>query len=127
MALPWIAAGIYHTTTSRKVSSYYLLRQYHNAYGDFLKQIHIVLLDVKAAQRARDTEYGFFADPIFKGYYPVSLKETLGKRLPEFTAEEIRIVKGSSDFFGVNHYTTNLVGELSFLPVCTSLLIGKGI
>lgn len=27
-------------------------------------------------------------------------------RLPEFTPEEIEYVKGSSDFFGVNHYST---------------------
>ena len=29
-------------------------------------------------------------------------------RLPEFTKEEKRIIAGSADFFGLNHYTTGL-------------------
>ncbi|EEB95782.1 hypothetical protein MPER_05195, partial [Moniliophthora perniciosa FA553] len=51
----------------------------------------------------------WFADPIYKGSYPTSLKAMLGDRLPEFTAEEQALIKGSSDFFGLNTYTSNLV------------------
>ncbi|KAI0659352.1 beta-glucosidase 1A [Cubamyces menziesii] len=52
---------------------------------------------------------GRFADPIFKGYYPDTVKELIGDRLPDFTAEEIAIVKGSSDFLGLNAYTSQFV------------------
>ncbi|KAG6907817.1 hypothetical protein DXG01_007299 [Tephrocybe rancida] len=51
----------------------------------------------------------WFADPIYKGHYPASLASSLGDRLPKFTDAEIAVVKGSSDFFGLNTYTTNLV------------------
>jgi beta-glucosidase len=52
-------------------------------------------------------------DPIYKGFYPQRVKSVLGDRLPEFTSEEIQVVWGSSDFFGLNTYTTHLVSEWS--------------
>ncbi|ORX35418.1 beta-glucosidase 1A [Kockovaella imperatae] len=51
---------------------------------------------------------GWFADPIYLGSYPKVLKTMLGNRLPDFTEEEIRLVKGSSDFYGMNTYTTTI-------------------
>ena len=39
------------------------------------------------------------------------MKEMLGDRLPEFTPQELAVVKGSSDFYGMNTYTTNLCSE----------------
>ncbi|RPD65700.1 beta-glucosidase 1A [Lentinus tigrinus ALCF2SS1-6] len=67
--------------------------------------------NVKAAQRGIDFKLGRFADPIYKGYYPETIKSIVGDRLPEFTKEELVVVKGSSDFFGLNTYTTQLVKE----------------
>lgn len=61
-----------------------------------------------AAQHALDVAIGWFADPVYLGQYPAYMKEMLGDRLPEFTPQELAVVKGSSDFYGMNTYTTNL-------------------
>ncbi|WP_111307167.1 GH1 family beta-glucosidase [Confluentibacter sediminis] len=62
--------------------------------------------DKQAAERALEFFLAWFADPIYKGDYPKSMKERLGNRLPEFTSEEKVMIQGTSDFFGLNHYTT---------------------
>ncbi|KAF9652271.1 glycoside hydrolase family 1 protein [Thelephora ganbajun] len=65
--------------------------------------------NIDAAQHALDFAIASLSqDPIYLGYYPEYLKQVLGNHLPEFTAEEWNIVKGSSDFYGMNTYTTNL-------------------
>ena len=89
--------------------------------------------DLQAAAPNNAFDLGFWADPIYKtGDYPQIVKDLLAKenvKLPIFTPEEINknlgksqelptlkvkfLVNcnlGSSDFFGVNHYTTSLVG-----------------
>lgn len=63
-------------------------------------------LDIDAAERALEFFLAWFADPIYKGDYPAIMKKRLGERLPEFTDDEKIMIKGSSDFFGLNHYTT---------------------
>jgi beta-glucosidase len=67
--------------------------------------------DKDAAERAMLFFLGWFADPIWKGDYPLVMKERLGNRLPKFTEEEKRLILGSSDFFGLNHYGSNLASE----------------
>lgn len=62
--------------------------------------------DKAAAERALEFFLGWFADPIYKGSYPESMVARLGDRLPKFTDREAGRLKGSSDFFGLNHYTT---------------------
>lgn len=44
-----------------------------------------------------DAVVGWFADPIFLGDYPASMKSRLGSRLPVFSDEEKLLVKGSSE------------------------------
>ncbi|KAG8744109.1 Beta-glucosidase 1B [Ceratobasidium sp. 414] len=64
--------------------------------------------NIAAAQHALDFAIGWFADPIYLGHYPAYMHEVLGDRLPKFTEEEMKVVKGSGDFYGMNTYTTNL-------------------
>jgi len=65
--------------------------------------------DKAAAQRALDWQLGWFADPIYYGDYPESMRKALGDRLPDFSEEEREMIKGSNDFFGLNHYSTQYV------------------
>ncbi len=62
--------------------------------------------DRAAADRALEFYLGWFADPIYRGEYPASMRERVGERLPAFSAEDRARIHGSSDFFGLNHYTT---------------------
>ncbi|VDI62105.1 lactase-phlorizin hydrolase, partial [Mytilus galloprovincialis] len=74
---------------------------------------------VEASERSMQFDFGWFANPIMFGDYPDvmksrvrnnSLLQNLAKsRLPEFTAEEQRYLKGSTDFLGLNFYTSFLV------------------
>jgi beta-glucosidase len=62
--------------------------------------------DKDAAERALEFFLAWFADPIYKGDYPQVMKNRLGDRLPQFSEDEKIMIKGTSDFFGLNHYTT---------------------
>ncbi|XP_075037504.1 lactase/phlorizin hydrolase-like [Mixophyes fleayi] len=81
--------------------------------------------DVDAARRYMMFYGGWFANPIFNNgdYNEImksrvlekSLDQGLAKsRLPEFTEEEKKRIKGTYDFFGFNHYTTILASPLNF-------------
>jgi beta-glucosidase len=67
--------------------------------------------DKAAAQRALEFFLGWFADPVYFGDYPAVMRERVGERLPQFTPEDAKLLKGSSDFFGLNHYTTMIASE----------------
>lgn len=65
--------------------------------------------DQEAAERSLVWYLAWFADPIYKGDYPAEMKERVGDRLPVFTEEQKEDLKGSVDFFAINHYATNLL------------------
>jgi beta-glucosidase len=44
------------------------------------------------------------------------MRKQLGDRLPEFTAEEAALVRGSNDFYGMNHYCANYVKHKTTEP-----------
>lgn len=65
-----------------------------------------------AVTRYLDFNLGWFADPIWKGDYPAIMRDVVGDRLPNFTDAEKTALKGSADFFGLNHYSTHIVSAL---------------
>jgi beta-galactosidase len=67
--------------------------------------------DRAAAERSLEFFLAWFADPVWKGDYPAVMRERLGDRLPTFTEAERARVKGSSDFFGLNHYSSMYAAE----------------
>ncbi|MCL7023441.1 hypothetical protein MKW94_011147 [Papaver nudicaule] len=64
-------------------------------------------LNQDAAFRALDFMYGWFMDPLTYGEYPESMRSLVGDRLPKFSEDESKFVKGSCDFIGLNYYTAN--------------------
>ncbi|XP_046623558.1 myrosinase 1-like [Neodiprion virginianus] len=72
-----------------------------------------------AAETAFQFSCGWMAHPIYFGDYPEIMKTRVAlvseyqgyprSRLPEFSDEWIAIINGTNDYFGVNHYTSQLV------------------
>ncbi|XP_056860005.1 myrosinase 4-like [Raphanus sativus] len=62
--------------------------------------------DKAAAKRAFDFFVGWFLDPLVYGRYPKIMRQMVGHRLPIFTPQELKLVKGSLDFLGLNYYVT---------------------
>ncbi|GBP05960.1 Myrosinase 1 [Eumeta japonica] len=77
--------------------------------------------DIQAATEQEYFEWAQYVHPIYSetGDFPQVMKEKIAaksaeqgyprSRLPEFTPQEIANVRGSCDFFGLNHYTSNYV------------------
>ncbi|GFF41837.1 beta-glucosidase 1B [Aspergillus udagawae] len=65
--------------------------------------------DVEACDRKIEFAISWFADPIYHGKYPDSMIKQLGDRLPTWTPEDIALVHGSNDFYGMNHYCANYI------------------
>ncbi|KAM4708404.1 beta-klotho [Discoglossus pictus] len=76
---------------------------------------------IEAVHRSLQFDLAWLAEPIFgSGDYPVYMKEYINLKnqkglsnssLPQFTEEEMNLVKGSADFFALNHFTTKLVAH----------------
>ena len=73
---------------------------------------------VEAAERAMLCKLGWFSEPVYStGDYPKVFKQQIKEAtekagllpLANFTEEEIKLNKGSADFYGLNHYTTRLL------------------
>ncbi|KAL5795606.1 hypothetical protein ACOSQ2_000426 [Xanthoceras sorbifolium] len=69
--------------------------------------------DVIATERAYDFFVGWIANPLVFGDYPNTMKDNVGSRLPVFSNQESKLVKGSFDFIGVIHYNTLYIKDNS--------------
>ena len=67
--------------------------------------------DVAAAQRSMDFGLGWFAEPLYMGNYPASMRSRVGNRLPAFTPAQQQLLLNSTDFFALQHYATMVVSE----------------
>ncbi|KAM9629680.1 lactase/phlorizin hydrolase [Morphnus guianensis] len=81
--------------------------------------------DIDAARQYLQFFLGWFAHPIFKnGDYNEVMKTRIRERslaqglnrsrLPEFTESEKQRIKGTYDYFGLNHYTTVLTYNVNY-------------
>jgi beta-glucosidase len=73
-------------------------------------------LDIEACERKLEFAISWFADPVYFGKYPDSMVKQLGDRLPSFTEEEAALLKGSNDFYGMNHYCANYIKNKTTEP-----------
>ena len=93
--------------------------------GDWTEPL-LTPADAAAAQRRQEFQIGWFADPVFFGDYPQSMKNGVGGgRLPTFTAEERALLRGSADWFALNHYTSRY-GQAVNTSACSSSSSGGG-
>nr|XP_023026914.1 myrosinase 1-like isoform X1 [Leptinotarsa decemlineata]XP_023026915.1 myrosinase 1-like isoform X2 [Leptinotarsa decemlineata]XP_023026916.1 myrosinase 1-like isoform X3 [Leptinotarsa decemlineata] len=76
--------------------------------------------DVSATERSMMFDFGLYANPIFIGDWPTVVKERVQyrsknkkerTRLPAFTDEEIKEIKGTADFMAVKFFTTRLISD----------------
>ncbi|TQE07316.1 hypothetical protein C1H46_006969 [Malus baccata] len=68
--------------------------------------------DKAAAIRALDFSYGWYMNPVTKGSYPKIMQTLIGSRLPKFTKEQSNMLKGSSDFIGLNYYSSSYAKDV---------------
>ncbi|XP_077302569.1 myrosinase 1-like [Arctopsyche grandis] len=95
--------------------------------------------DAEAADRAMQFNLGWFSHAVFsrEGDYPQVMRDRIANkslaqgyprsRLPEFTPEEIAYIKGTFDFFGVNHYSTNLIKMLETTSIAPDFFLDMGV
>jgi beta-glucosidase len=65
--------------------------------------------DVAATQRVHDETHALFLDPVFKGTYPQALFDYIGVHQPKVHANDLDVIHQPIDFFGLNHYNTDVV------------------
>ncbi|KAK8680336.1 hypothetical protein V6N13_109283 [Hibiscus sabdariffa] len=74
------------------------------------------LADRMAARRAMEFDLGWFMEPLVRGQYPPIMQKLVKDRLPVFTEEDKKLIKGSFDFIGLNYYTSRYSKNIPTYP-----------
>jgi len=61
--------------------------------------------DLAAVRRADAYMNRQFLDPVFLGSYPDEMREIFGEAWPDWSADDMRLIKQPIDFVGINYYT----------------------
>ncbi|KAL0342707.1 UNVERIFIED_CONTAM: Raucaffricine-O-beta-D-glucosidase [Sesamum calycinum] len=65
--------------------------------------------DIDATQRAFDFMIGWFLEPVIYGQFPASMLQYAKGNITPFSNEEQQELAGSSDWVGLNYYTSDFV------------------
>ncbi|CAA7045817.1 unnamed protein product [Microthlaspi erraticum] len=119
-----------HASAARLYKTNYRVKQNGSIgitfYGSWVIPFTSSKEDKIATQRAKDFIYGWVLHPLFLGDYPDVMKRIVGKRLPTFSEEELRLVKDSSDFVGVIHYQTVYIAHADYTSDMGGVIILYG-
>ena len=76
--------------------------------------------DLAAVRRADAYMNRQYLDPVFLGRYPDEMREIFGEAWPEWSDENMRLIKQPIDFVGINYYTRKVEQHHpDFLPLRT--------
>ncbi|KAL0720531.1 hypothetical protein Bca4012_035130 [Brassica carinata] len=63
--------------------------------------------DKLAVARVMAFTIDFFMEPLVTGKYPLDMVNNVGGRLPTFSEQQSKMLKGSYDFIGINYYSSS--------------------
>jgi len=64
--------------------------------------------DIAATMRADAYKNRHFLDPLYLGSYPEEMKQIFGDAWPEFSTEDMTLIREPFDFLGVNYYSRSV-------------------
>ncbi|KAF6142465.1 hypothetical protein GIB67_039429 [Kingdonia uniflora] len=104
-----------HASVAQLYKSKYQVTQHgyigYSIYAYWLVPLTNTSEDVRATQRANEFFYGWILNPFVFGDYPEIMKKTAGSKIPSFTLQQSKQIKGSFDFLGLNYYMTEYIKD----------------
>ncbi|XP_039124955.1 beta-glucosidase 13-like isoform X1 [Dioscorea cayenensis subsp. rotundata] len=82
----------------------------------WMKPLTNSIENIQARERGLEFMLGWFMEPLVHGDYPFIMKALVRDRLPSFTEEESKMIKGSYDFIGINYYTACFASNVPIKP-----------